>query len=261
MTEKGFAPTSFWNQENTKPNSNITTNFDKKVDTIYASNTLVRFGSANALGLILYIDKIDNYADDLVVVEIMKSADLANPKKYTIADLKKEPYGTSGNYFMAVSDPMSVTEYEQKYVFKVYNPKNSEDFTSVTYNMEHFVASLLECEDRREPAIKALWDYYYAAKSYQGIDTSVGDGTTGGIILDTDNIFDADVWDKIENESDNQTGASGIPRGYVKLNISDSLARLLSIFNPLIRIFFDFEIVEYESAWYARPYPYTESNS
>ncbi len=255
LEEKGLAPTNFWNQEATKPSSSLTANFDNKAENIYASNTLVRFGSANALGLILYIDDIDNYDDDLVVVEIVQPQDPKNPKTYTIADLKKESYGSSGTYFMAVSDPMSVTDYGKYYVFKVYASAEGETFTSVTYNMEYFVESLLSIGDRREPAIKALWDYHCAAVQYNA-PASDGGNTTGGITLDTDNIFDADVWEDIKTESgdvNEDWNNDGIPDSWVKLNISSSLARLLSIFNPLIRLFFGFEIVQYNGAWYARP--------
>ena len=259
LKEKNLKPTIFWELENTKPRETlITANFNYNADNIYASNTLVRFGSANALGLILYIDDITKYDNELVVVEIIQPDDPENPKTYTIADLKEERYGTSGNYFMAVSDPMSVTKYKASYIFKVKVSQDETALPTITYSMEHFVASLLECGDRREPAVKALWDYYCAAMQYQKPESS-DDDTTGGITLDTDNIFDADIWQQIKDDS--QEEQTGVPKGYVKLNISDSLARLLSIFNPLIRIFFDFEIVEYESAWYARPYPYTESNS
>ena len=259
LKEKNLKPTIFWELENTKPRETlITANFNYNADNIYASNTLVRFGSANALGLILYIDDITKYDNELVVVEIIQPDDPENPKTYTIADLKEERYGTSGNYFMAVSDPMSVTKYKASYIFKVKVSQDETALPTITYSMEHFVASLLECGDRREPAVKALWDYYCAAMQYQKPESS-DDDTTGGITLDTDNIFDADIWQQIKDDS--QKEQTGVPKGYVKLNISDSLARLLSIFNPLIRIFFDFEIVEYESAWYARPYPYTESNS
>ena len=126
--------------------------------------------------------------------------------------------------------------------------------------MESFVKGLLNSTDNRADLVKALWDYAYAALQYQNPESS-DDDTTGGITLDTDNIFDADVWDKIETDSNydpenpyTDTDGDKIPDSWVKLNISSSLARLLSIFNPLIRSFFEFELAQVGGVWYARPY-------
>lgn len=76
--------------------------------------------------------------------------------------------------------------------------------------------------------------------------------------MDTDNIFDPDIWEDIQGESANKPNTDndndGVPDSWVKLNISDTLARIISIFNPILRGIFGFEIVEYQDAWYARPY-------
>ena len=256
LEEKGLTAKNFWNQAATAPNSTLTTDFANRKANIYASNTLVRFGSENALGLILYIDDIARYADDMVVVEITQPSGV---KTYTIADLQNEPYGTSGKYFMAVSDTMSVTEYQKDYTFKVYS--DNSNYTSVTYDMEYFVQNLLDVHDKREPAVKALWDYYYAATQYVRPTGGNSGGTTApDITLDTDNIFDPDIWEDIKQESGKPEDPKedkdndGVPDSWVKLNISDTLARIISIFNPMLRRIIGLEIVEYQDAWYARPY-------
>ncbi len=237
----------------------------------YIYSSAVQFGSENAMGFILYGKDISKYVDangeDLILAKIMVS----NGQEYTFTRSNLPYYGNNTDFFKAVTDTISANEYRYSYVLSVYAPVDNGDGTYsqaeepnevYTYNMEYFVAGLLAINDNRAELAKALWNYAMAVEAYQGPTEELPDDPNDGISLDTDNIFDSAIWDKIKEESgevdpDNpDADGDGIPDGYVRLNISAGLARLLSYFNPILRWLFGFTIVEYPTGsgvYYAAP--------
>ncbi|MBQ8418919.1 MAG: hypothetical protein IJY37_01010 [Clostridia bacterium] len=273
--QDSYKPVQYWNAEGTDTNGNSiapTATVEhkwviseaEKNDAFYARSTLVSIGSENAMGLFFHIKDYDQYKTDNPVILTVVYAD-GTDQDYFISDLVK--HKTLEDVYYVVGKSVSIVNYRKTSQFIVYAPVETDGkwgtgpkYEVITYSMESFVKGLLNSTDNRADLVKALWDYAYAALQYQNPESS-DDDTTGGITLDTDNIFDADVWDKIETDSNydpenpyTDTDGDKIPDSWVKLNISSSLARLLSIFNPLIRSFFEFELAQVGGVWYARPY-------
>ncbi len=272
-----YAPVDYWNADGIDANDKsikptATVKYELLADTrrtdFYARSTLVRIGSENAMGLFFYIENCEDYKNNGNPVILKVEYASGDMKEYRISDL--EAHGTLPNVYKFAGDPVSIVNYRNHSVFTVYAPvedngtwaKGSE-YERITYNMESFIVSLLNLEitDARVALARELWDYAYAATQFVKPTGGNSGGTTApDITLDTDNIFDPDIWEDIKQESGEHedpkedTDNDGVPDSWVKLNISDILARIISIFNPILRGIIGFEIVEYQDAWYARPY-------
>ena len=231
----------------------------------------VTFGSENAVGFIVYGADITKYDPEWKVAEIFVTGANDYVKSYTYKVKDLTVYANNENYYKLSTDAISANEYRNTYTVSIYTPVNDNGTYSeatepnqvYTYNMETFVARLMALEnDARSPLAKALWNYAMAVEEYKGPTEELPDDPNDGISLDTDNIFDSAIWDKIKEESgevdpDNpDADGDGIPDGYVRLNISAGLARLLSYFNPILSWLFGFTIVEYPTGsgvYYAAP--------
>jgi hypothetical protein len=237
-------------------------------------SSAVKFGSENAMGFLIYGKDLSNYGEDWTLVEI----EVSNGDTYKFTKTNLPNYGSNVDYFKAMAPTIKASQYDLSYTVKIYAPTVNEngEYVAATepnetyvYTMENYVAGLLAIEDetdKRPPMAAALWNYATAVSFYVNPDKNVGGDTSEDVYLDTDNIFDADIWDKIQSESgtvnpDNpDADGDGIPDSWVRLNISAGLARLLSYFNPLLSNFFGFTIYGHtDGFYYAVPDAYWES--
>lgn len=247
--KNGWKATHYLDVDGTKPNGNITYKLNTTKNEefcLYAS--MIRFGSENMLGVWIYIENIDNYNKNAVIVKV-------DNKEFKISDLQN--HTSSPKVYKLAAIPVSITNIEKEYTFDLY-PDIEQDYTeSITFSMEAFIASLINNPDGRQDIAAALWDYYCAAKDYaNGDKVDAPDDTTGDITLG-DNIWDKDVWENIKDESNKGTNidadGDGIPDSWVKLNISSTAGFVLSLFNSWLRELFTLELIQYQDAWYARP--------